>query len=664
MKNAIQNSRLLILTIILLICLSSFTPILSFSKPCIEEATDEISNVSNMNLIKNLNTDPSDEPGIPEEYWIPENRTYMSDKQINELLEKPKHSKNYELPSRVDHTYSKHMRPIFNQVGGSCGSASRICYMFAYEINVHRGVDGSFLEHRYPSHFTWLLTSQGSSKDQMAIFNGVPNAGMYGGDTFSEIYGGEEIYWPSIEEAPDYGWMTGYDQWYNAMNNRLEKTEYIKLNATENLELLKRWMYNHFDDTDFFEGGIAGNGVAMENGMQTVRIPLNEYEGGKKIVLNWGDQINHGATWSGYDDEVGYDFNEDGQITNDIDITDDGKVDMRDWERGALIFLNSWGILWENQGTVYVPYRLLAIGTGSERYPRPMDAELYHIRKNYAPNKALKIEMEYSKRSNLKLSIGISEDITSEIPEKELGAHHFIWAGNGEVPLLGKWADGKMHTEPMEFMFDLTDLQEEINTSKMLKYFFKVETRSGEGILKKLSLVNYANSENEEINYPTENIILESNNVYYFSFVVEPDPQSKIHTEGTLAWVRVNPSSTLLGSFTIENIGAVESLLNWEIAEYPNWGTWTFTPKTGQNLKPEDGTCTIEVEIIAPDDKNTDFSGKIKIINKNSKSDYATISVSLSTPKNKTEYQLPLFVRFLDNHPHLFPLLRQLLGPQ
>ena len=119
-----------------------------------------------------------------------------------------------------------------------------------------------------------------------------------------------------------------------------------------------------------------------------------------------------------------------------------------------------------------------------------------------------------------------------------------------------------------------------------------------------------------------------------------------------------------MGSFTIENIGAVESLLNWEIAEYPNWGTWTFTPKTGQNLKPEDGTCTIEVEIIAPDDKNTDFSGKIKIINKNSKSDYATISVSLSTPKNKTEYQLPLFVRFLDNHPHLFPLLRQLLGPQ
>jgi hypothetical protein len=621
------------------------------------QTTDEINNISNRILMNNLNPDRNEEPWIPDGYTIPENKTYMSDERVQELLQNLKYSQNYELPSRVDHTDSKHMRPIFNQVGGSCGSASRICYMFAYEINAHRGVDGSLLEHRYPSHFTWLLTDQGSSKDQMAIFNGVPNAKMYSGDTFSEIYGGEEIYWPSIEEAPDYGWMTGYDQWFNAMSNRLEKTEYIKLNTPENLELLKYWMYNHFDDTDFVEGGIAGNGVAMGNGMQTVIIPLNEYEGGKKIVLNWGNQINHGATWSGYDDEVGFDFNEDGQITNDIDITDDGKVDMRDWERGALIFVNSWGILWENHGTVYVPYRLLVIGTGSEGVPRSMGAELYYIRKNYAPNKALKIEMEYSQRCNLKLSIGLSEDLTSDIPEKELEAHHFIWAGNGEVPLLGKWADGTMHTESMEFMLDFTDLQEGINTSNMLKYFLKIETQEGEGILKKLSLVNYASSENEEINYPTENVILESNIIYFFSFILEPDPQPKIHTEGTLAWGKVKPNSTLSGCFTIENIGASESLLNWEIIEYPNWGTWTFSPMNGQNLKPDDGTCTVEVDVIIPDDKNTDFSGKIKVINKNSNSDYSTISVSLSTPKNKIFNQ---WGQLMERIFELFPFLNSI----
>jgi len=353
MKIALHISRFFILTIVLLISFSLFNPILSFSKPCMKQAKDELDNINYYYSMNNLNPDPYGEPWIPDGYTIPENRVYLSDEQVNNLLKKLKQNQNYELPSRVDHTYSKHMRPIFNQVGGSCGSASRICYMFAYEINAHRGDDGSLIEHMYPSHFTWLLTSQGSSKDQMAIFNGIPNAEMYGGETFSEIYGGEDIYWPSVEEAPDYGWMTGYDQWYNAMNNRLEKTEYIKLNTPENLELLKQWMYNHFDDNDFFEGGIAGNGVAMGNGMQTDRIPLNEYEGGKKIVLNWGDQINHGASWSGYDDEVGFDYNGDGQITNDIDITDDGKIDMRDWERGALIFLNFLGyILGESRNCV------------------------------------------------------------------------------------------------------------------------------------------------------------------------------------------------------------------------------------------------------------------------------------------------------------------------
>jgi len=657
MKITLHVSRFFILMIVLLISFSLFNPMISISKPCIKQVKDEYDNINKYYSMKNLNPELNDELWIPDGYTIPENRVYLSDEQVTTLLKKLKQSQNNDLPLRVDHTYSKHLRPIFNQIGGSCGSASRICYMFAYEINAHRGVDGSLIEHMYPSHFTWLLTGQGSSKDQMAIFNGIPNADMYGGETFSEIYGGGDIYWPSVEEAPDYGWMTGYDQWYNAMNNRLEKTEYIKLNTPENLELLKQWMYNHFNDNDFFEGGIAGNGVAMGNGMQTDRIPLNEYEGGKKIVLNWGDQINHGASWSGCEDEAGFDFNEEGQITNDIDITVDRKIDMRDWERGALIFLNSWGTFWENQGTVYVPYRLLAIGYGSERLPRPMEAELYHIRKNFASNKALKIEMEYSQRSNLKLSIGISENITRDIPEKELVAHHFITAGNGEVPLLGKWTDGNMHTEPMEFMLDLTDLQKEVNNSNMLKYFLKVETNDGEGRLNKLSLVNYVSSENEELNYPSENILLESDNIYYYSFLVEPDPQPRIHTEGSLVWGKETPGSTLLGSFTIENIGSQESLLSWEISEYPDWGTWTFTPIAGENLKPGDETRIVEVEVIIPEEKNIEFNGKIKIINKNSNSDYSTIPISLSTPKNMMLYQMPIFVRFLNNYPILYDII-------
>ncbi len=37
----------------------------------------------------------------------------------------------------------------------------------------------------------------------------------------------------------------------------------------------------------------------------------------------------------GYNDSIKYDFNEDGQYTNNIDLNDDGIIDLRDWEVGA-----------------------------------------------------------------------------------------------------------------------------------------------------------------------------------------------------------------------------------------------------------------------------------------------------------------------------------------
>ena len=38
-------------------------------------------------------------------------------------------------PSHVNNAELKFFPPVFNQDGGSCGSASRICYMFTHELN-------------------------------------------------------------------------------------------------------------------------------------------------------------------------------------------------------------------------------------------------------------------------------------------------------------------------------------------------------------------------------------------------------------------------------------------------------------------------------------------------------------------------------------------------
>ena len=49
-----------------------------------------------------------------------------------------------ERPEYVNNAEEIFFPPVFNQDGGSCGSASRICYMFTYELNAYRNLYGKF----------------------------------------------------------------------------------------------------------------------------------------------------------------------------------------------------------------------------------------------------------------------------------------------------------------------------------------------------------------------------------------------------------------------------------------------------------------------------------------------------------------------------------------
>jgi len=132
---------------------------------------------------------------------------------------------------------------------------------------------------------------------------------------------------------------------------------------------------------------------------------------------------------------------------------------------------------------------------------------------------------------------------------------------------------------------------------------------------------------------------------------------------GSLRWSAVKPGSILTGIIYVKNIGEPNSELGWDVKEWPTWGEWTFNPGSGEDLTPEDGPVTIEVEVLAPDDPNTEFQGEVKIVNSDDPNDFCTISVYLKTPRNKL---LPntLFLRLLERFPNAFPILRQLLGLQ
>jgi hypothetical protein len=130
-----------------------------------------------------------------------------------------------------------------------------------------------------------------------------------------------------------------------------------------------------------------------------------------------------------------------------------------------------------------------------------------------------------------------------------------------------------------------------------------------------------------------------------------------IYCEGDLSWTEITPGSTVTGSFTVENVGDATSNLDWEIEKPTNWGNWSFDPISGIDLTPEAGPVTVNVEVVAPTNKNKLFTEKIKIINKNDPSDFCEIDVNLRTQRNKG-----IFFNIFEQIIQRFPLLKTIIG--
>jgi hypothetical protein len=142
-------------------------------------------------------------------------------------------------------------------------------------------------------------------------------------------------------------------------------------------------------------------------------------------------------------------------------------------------------------------------------------------------------------------------------------------------------------------------------------------------------------------------------NVYILEFGSEPT--ADLVASGDLAWPAAPAGGTLTSQITVAN-GVPATMLDWEIESYPDFGTWTFEPSSGEDLT---GTTTVDVTVVAPAEDG-EFSGEVVIANTESSADKVTIPVTLVTPKSKS-INTPI-IEFLEQHPRMFPLLRQLIG--
>lgn len=382
-----------------------------------------------------------------------------------------------ELPSSVDNSTHEWLRPVFSQDGGSCGQASGIGYVFTYEINRLRGLASDTEETQYPDHYTWNFLNGGYGGGSW-YYDGWQIVETGGCPTIEE-YGGIFAYGQT-------GWMDGYDNYRSAMGNRIDEIFAIEVGTPEGLENLKYWFYEHGNEEE--SGGLVCFGAGVSN-LQQYELPAESPFAGELIITDWTQPVNHAMTFVGYDDSVRYDYNGDGQFTNDIDINNDGETDMRDWEIGAVKMLNSWGTNWGNEGFCWVMYRTLA-------EPNPtggISGNVVHCitaREEYEPLLTLKTTISHDLRNTIRLGAGVSSTNGAQQPEMELIFPHFNFQG-GEWNMPGNMLPG---AQPLEIGFDITPLLSGIEPDGDMSWWLVVESEdpsyAGNGVMVNYSIID------------------------------------------------------------------------------------------------------------------------------------------------------------------------------
>jgi hypothetical protein len=154
-----------------------------------------------------------------------------------------------------------------------------------------------------------------------------------------------------------------------------------------------------------------------------------------------------------------------------------------------------------------------------------------------------------------------------------------------------------------------------------------------------------------------------------FQLIGEGDePVPDLEGDGSLHFEDVTPGSFVNGTITISNVGDIGSMLEWEVQSVPeDWGeNWKVRWLFNDEINPDEGGFVgttnpeeIFIEVQTPDEKNSEFTGEIVLVNVNNPEDAVTISVVCNTPRIKV-LQTSLF-GFLEKYPTIYSIICQIL---
>lgn len=423
-------------------------------------------------------------------------------------LEVPESYLNKDLPYKIDNSVYPWLRPVFLQDGACCGQAASIGYNFTYEMDRARDLPADQPENQYPPYFPWNF---------MNVENGLVGVGV----SFFHSY--EILRTLGCPNVVDFGsfnmirgdslrWMTGYEKYYHAMHNRIAGLYRIDAGNPEGLLLLKHWLVDHLD------GSPTGGTANFYTGINiSYLLPQGTPEGGKNVMIFWNPVATHALTIVGYNDSIRWDYNHDGQYTNNLDINDDGVVNMKDWEIGGLKFVNSYGGDWADSGYCYMMYKTLADNYGSEGI---WNNAVYVVKVNpgYEPLLIFKITLKHTSRNKIKVTAGVSSDTSMTFPDHELSFPVFNYQGGDFYMQGGQEEEDKF----IEFGLDATPLLSYVKPNEIARFFLNIyendPSNTGTGEVVRWSVIDCTHGINETVCQAT-NVPMVENSVTRLSLI-------------------------------------------------------------------------------------------------------------------------------------------------
>ena len=373
-----------------------------------------------------------------------------------------------DLPAGVNNSTLKYFPSVFNQLGNSCSQASGVRYAFTYEVNrmLDRDAKAS-TENVFSYHFTWNYLNNGIDEGSHPEL-GYDMMKIGGAATLADM--------PDESAAVSTTtWLTGYDKYLKAMTYRVKSYEKFSLKTEDGIQRLKLFLYNR---------GVAGSA----GGIVTFSCLSGDWKehsykgpsvtGLKDMIVKNGTDGAHALTIVGYDDTVEYDFNNDGQITND--------------EKGAFIFVNSWGTWWASEGYCYYPYKLF-LTPASEGGLADLSAMALMVEPEvHEPKIVFKVNLTYTSRNDLFFRLGVAEGENATSPTVILG-YPMMQNQGGDFYMRGEGTAETFKT--IEVAMNFTDKLKDFETFKNPKFFLTVRKiavgKVGDGQINNFSVIDY-----------------------------------------------------------------------------------------------------------------------------------------------------------------------------